>query len=102
MDIVVRYFDKRDEDLLLLGEKHVVFYDHDGDTLELESVLMRRVLAERMGSERHKTSMQLVRTLLVWQEASMVKAEAERNAELRKGASKQHSEAAQVELTAAR
>ena len=87
------HFPARQGDLLRLGAAHVVYYNHDGKTLELESELMRRVVAAQLGSAEHVATIGLARALLAWQEASMVKAEAEKNAELwTRGASTKEKE----------
>ena len=96
------HFPARQGDLLRLGAAHVVYYNHDGKTLELESELMRRVVAAQLGSAEHVATIGLARALLAWQEASMVEAKAKENAELLKGAAdKAGMKAALVVLAAA-
>ena len=49
-DVRSAHFNAREGDLLRLGAAHIALYNHDAKTLELESELMRRVVAVRLGS----------------------------------------------------
>lgn len=105
-DVCDAHFSARDGDLLRLGEAHIVFYNHDGKTLELESELMRRVVAARLDSAQHRATVELARALLAWQQASTTAAMAKENVDRWKGGAPSHEKtqeemAAQTALTAA-
>jgi hypothetical protein len=84
-DVRTSHFPARQGDLLRLGAAHVVYHSHHGKTLELESELMRRVVAAQLNSAEHVATIGLARALLAKQEAAMVEAEAAKTVKLLKG-----------------
>jgi hypothetical protein len=77
-----KYFRGNEESLRALCRRRVLFYNHGTRTLEFESELMRRVVADWLAEPRHKAGIELLKKLQEWQVACAAKVDADRQVEL--------------------
>lgn len=82
----IKYFEDHPDDLRALFAADVLFYDRATGTVEFESDLMRRVVADTLADPRHQRRIELVRKLQEWQLASADAAAATAHAEAREEA----------------